>query len=210
MHPHLLLFDLGGVVFELGYTEAIARFSALGLRDAEKHLDVAVQTGIFGKLERGEIGKEEFRCALSEIIGREISMQACAHAWLGYFKSLPSHNLEALKKLRAAGFRLCLLSNTNPFMLDHVRSTAFDGRGNALDDYFDKLYVSCECGMMKPDANIFQHVLQQENMQPEKVLFIDDSPRNTAAAEALGIQTLLVHEVSSWIQPLGNLLGITL
>ena len=208
--PQILLFDLGGVVFDLGYAEAVARFSALGLHNAEKHLDVSVQTGIFGKLERGEIDKEEFRNAFSKLAGHEVSMQECTYAWLGYFKNLPSRNLEALKKLRINGFRLCLLSNTNPFMLEYVRSSAFDGAGHPLDYYFDALYVSCECRMMKPEAAIFHHVLQQEHIRPEEVLFIDDSPRNISAAKSLGIQTLLTDGADYWRTPLSERIGITL
>lgn len=208
--PSILLFDLGGVVFELGYQEAVARFSTLGLHNAEKHLDASVQTGVFGKLERGEIGKEEFRRAFSEIVGREVSLGECSHAWLGYLRSIPPRNLDTLRQLRKTGFRLCLLSNTNPFMLDHVRSTAFDGCGHSLDEYFDRLYVSCELHLMKPEAAIFKRVLHEEGARPEEVLFIDDSLRNTSAATAIGIRTLLAKDAHSWISPLANMLHIKL
>ena len=200
--PAVLLFDLGGVVFELGYEEAVRRFSALGLKNARTHLDASVQTGIFGQLERGAIDKEEFRAAFSELVGHEVSLSDCAHAWLGYLKSVPEENLLLLRALRARGFRLCLLSNTNPYMLDYVRSSAFDGKGHSLDEYFDALYVSCACGMMKRERAIFEHVLAQEGVAPQDVLFIDDSPRNIAAAEAVGMRTLLAEDAYRWKEAL--------
>ena len=205
-NPRVLLFDLGGVVFELGYAEAISRFSALGLMNAEKQLDASVQTGIFGQLERGEIGKEDFREAFSKLLGSKVTLEACSHAWLGYLKSVPHRNLETLTSLRQRGYRLCLLSNTNPFMLDYVRSDAFDGMGHSLDFYFDKLYVSCECKMMKPEPAIFQHLIAEEGVNAADILFIDDSPRNTEAAAAIGMQTLLATSVQGWIEPLQEML----
>ena len=208
--PRILLFDLGGVVFELGYEEAVRRFSALGLADARQHLDASVQTGIFGMLERGEIGKEEFRRRFSKLTGRDVSLAECAHAWLGYLKAVPPRNLEVLRSLRAHGYRLCLLSNTNPFMLDHVCTAAFDGHGGSLDDYFDRLYVSCAMRMMKPAPEVFHHVLVSEGATADEVLFIDDSASNTSAAAAIGLRTLTTEGAQEWIAPLSEMLGLAL
>lgn len=210
VQPRILLFDLGGVVFELGYEEAVRRFAELGLHEAANHLDASVQTGIFGQLERGEIDKNSFRQRLSEMVGREVSLAECTYAWLGYFRSLPSRNLKALRTLRAKGFRLCLLSNTNPFMLDFVRSSAFDGQGHSLDDYFDRLFVSCELKLMKPEPSIFKYIMEQEGASPQEILFLDDSSRNTSAAESLGIPTLLAEDAFSWVEALGERLGVRL
>ncbi len=209
-HPHVLLFDLGGVVFRLGYEEAVARFENLGLKDAKSHLDASEQKGIFGILERGEISKEEFRHRFSELVGHDVTLEECAYAWLGYMLGVPQANLEALKTLRKAGYRVCLLSNTNYFMLDHVRSGAFDGHGNGIDYYFDRVYASCECHMMKPGKAIFRHVIDEEGVKACDILFLDDSERNTSAAHALGYQTLLVRDADGWIEPLSDLLGISL
>ena len=72
MHPVIknIAFDLGGVVIALSYENAIRTFEAVGLPDARQHLDAFHQHGIFGDLERGQVTEEEFRVALSRIIGR--------------------------------------------------------------------------------------------------------------------------------------------
>ena len=100
---------------------------------------------------------------------------------------LPQRNLKALEKLRAEGYRLILLSNTNPFMMGWVMSSRFDGRGRSLATYMDACYVSYQCGMMKPDESFFRHVLMQEQILPQNTLFVDDGPRNVAAASQVGI-----------------------
>ena len=45
-----ILFDMGGVVITLDQQQAIKRFKALGLKDAEQRLDAYTQQGIFGDL----------------------------------------------------------------------------------------------------------------------------------------------------------------
>ena len=51
---------------------------------------------------------------------------------------------------------------------------------------------------MKPDAKFFNAVIEGEKLVPEETLFLDDGPRNIEAAEALGINTLLVKNGEDW------------
>ncbi|MNC81947.1 Alpha-D-glucose-1-phosphate phosphatase YihX [compost metagenome] len=48
--------------------------------------------------------------------------------------------------------------------------------------------------MRKPDANIYQHVLNAENTPPDQAVFFDDVAANVAAAEALGIKGVHVTD----------------
>ena len=82
-------------------------------------------------------------------------MEQLEYAWTGYAAELYQRNFDALRRLRREGFPVALLSNTNPFMMRWTRSNEFDGNGHALDDYFDRLYLSYEMGMMKPAPEIF-------------------------------------------------------
>lgn len=47
-----IVFDLGGVIMTLDPAEALRRFKALGLSDAERYLDAYTQSGIFGILRK--------------------------------------------------------------------------------------------------------------------------------------------------------------
>ena len=197
-----IAFDLGGVVLALSYENAVKRFEEIGLKDARNHLDAFHQHGIFGQLEDGSIGKEEFRKELSSLIGREVTAEECYYAWHGYVENVPKRNLEALLELRADGYKVCLLSNTNPYMMQWAQSTEFDGMGHSIDHYFDKLYLSYECKVMKPKTEIFQMMLEGQESTAEETLFIDDSPANCAAAEALGIRTLCPQNNEDWTEKL--------
>ena len=202
-----ILFDMGGVVITLAQPQAIERFKALGLKDAEQRLDAYTQQGIFGDLESGKITDEVFRRELSVLVGRELTWQECLNAWKGYCGDVPKRNLRKMKELRERGYRVVLLSNTNPFMMSWVMSNEFDGEGHSLAYYLDAAYESYKCGAMKPDAKFFNAVIEGERLSPSETLFIDDGPRNIEAAKALGIQTLLVKNGEDWTGKLEDILS---
>ena len=202
-----IIFDLGGVVITIDQEQAIRRFEELGLKDAAKQLDPYTQQGIFGDLEAGKISAEEFRSAFSQMIGREVSYKECQYGWQGYAKDVPLRNLKALKRLKAEGYRIILLSNTNSYMMDWAESSDFDGEGHPLSYYFDAEYKSFECKLMKPDEAFFRHVLMSEKIFPEETLFVDDGPRNVAAASQLGIRTFCPVNGEDWTEEIYQYLG---
>ena len=198
MNIRTIIFDMGGVIITIDQQEAVRRFKDLGLQDAEQQLDPYIQGGIFGDLEAGRITAEEFRIALSKQVGRELSYDECRHAWLGYCGDVPQRNLQLLTRLRQEGYRLILLSNTNPYMMSHVLSPAFDGSGHPLSHYLDALYMSFEMKVMKPDETFFRRVLMAEQTIPSECLFVDDGPRNVAVASQIGINTFCPKNGEDW------------
>lgn len=96
-----------------------------------------------------------------------------------------------MKMLRDRGERVVILSNTNalhcsfwPALYPEVQSAA------------DKLYLSQEMGMRKPEARIYQHVLYEEGFTAEQTIFFDDNLENIEGARALGIQSIHVTDAS--------------
>ncbi len=183
-----IIFDFGGVIITIDQQQAINRFREIGVTDADKRLDSYTQTGIFGELESGKINGEQFRTELEKLAGQPITHQDCCYAWQGYCKELPQRNLDCLTRLRTKGYKVILLSNTNPLMMEWAMSNDFDGKGNPIQSYFDSMYLSYECKMMKPEPALFQKVLRDENIRPEETLFVDDGELNIATAKQLGIQ----------------------
>ena len=203
-----IAFDLGGVVIALSYEQALRRFEEIGLKDARQHLDAFHQRGIFGDLERGIITTEEFRIELGKLIGREVTYDECLYAWHGYVEYVPQKNLQMLLKLRQLGYKVCLLSNTNPFMMQWAMSNEFDGNGHSMDYYFDNLYLSYKYKYMKPSPEIFKIMLEGQQSRAEETLFIDDGQKNVEAAKELGMKTLFPENNEDWTEPLAKLLGI--
>lgn len=70
--------------------------------------------------------------------------------------------------------------------------TAFDKKriDNEYDlKKFDKVYLSFELGLEKPDKRIYEYVQKDLNVVPENILLIDDKEMNIIAAQNCGWNT---------------------
>jgi putative hydrolase of the HAD superfamily len=100
----------------------------------------------------------------------------------------PDYKLEMLEHLKRR-YKLFLLSNTNPIIMSWARTSDFSGKGKSLEDYFEKLYLSYEIGITKPDKRIFDYLIADSGIKPEETLFIDDGSANIEVGKALGMNT---------------------
>lgn len=82
--------------------------------------------------------------------------------------------------------RLAVLSNTA------VRNMArWLAEEHGMEGVFEVVVSSADVGLAKPNPAIYQLVLDRLALPPEATLFVDDLSRNTEAAEALGIPSIL-------------------
>lgn len=199
-----ILFDMGGVVFLQDTAEAFRRFTEIGV-DARQYIGDYGQKGLFLELENGDISAEDFRAGISRLVGRDLSWEQVQHCWLGFLKSVPPDRLANLLALRK-NYRICLASNTNPFIMAYTRSDRFSGDGHGIGHYFDYLYCSYEMGCCKPREEFFRKILASEGLGPQEVVFVDDSRKNIDAAEAVGIKGVWVAPDSDWLPALKQVL----
>jgi putative hydrolase of the HAD superfamily len=144
-------------------------------------------------LERCEISVEDFRDRIRELSGKpDLTDEQIDGAWNKIFLDIPQGNHELLQQVKAK-YRTFLLSNINAIHYDYVHNYLQKEFGMANnDDLFEKLYYSHLVGKRKPDAEIFEQVLQENNLNPAETLFIDDSPQHLETAQKLGLQTYLM------------------
>lgn len=201
-----VIFDMGGVIITIDNEEPRKRFLELGLTEFANRMDPYKQSGLNGELEEGKLSEEEYRLAVSKKLGKDVSFDELQHCWLGYMKEVPARKLMTIKNLRKQGYRVILLSNTNPYVTAWTDSAEFSGDGHPIQDYFDSIYRSYEVKYMKPDENFFRYVMAQEKALPEECLFIDDGPRNCCAASELGIFTYCPQNGEDWCDKIYNYL----
>ena len=162
-----IYFDMGGVIFDQNTEEAFRRFRSLGI-DTDYYMGVYGQRDFFLDLETGRIDADTFCQRVGEVVGHAVSREQVRDCWLGFCDGVPVERLDDLVTLRSS-YRLGLLSNTNPFMMEFMRSGAFSDRKKSIADYFDVLFLSYEMRICKPDAEIFRQVLQREGPRPRSV-----------------------------------------
>ncbi len=189
-----IIFDLGGVILNIDYHRTINKFVGYGIDNFEDIYSQATQTDLFDKLEKGLIGKDEFVEGLQKLSGKPLTEAQVLEGWNDLILDFPLRRLQLLQQLRLY-YDLFLLSNTN-----EIHEAAFNkllstthGMPN-LGVFFDKVYLSHRVGMRKPDREIFEHVLRENDLKPEHTLFIDDSPQHIKTAASMGIQTIYLEK----------------
>lgn len=185
-----IVFDLGGVIITLSREEAVRRFKAIGLESAEELLDPYHQKGAFLALEEGSLSREEFYEEVRRMAKKDIAAKDIDQALYGFLVEVPQYKLEMLEKLRKK-YRLLLLSNTNPIIMEWAQTPELWGSQKLLKDYFDKMYISYEMGTTKPARSIFEQLIADSGIVPEETLFIDDGPANVQMGKELGMKTYM-------------------
>lgn len=105
---------------------------------------------------------------------------------------VPPETLATLRTLRERGYRLGIVSNTaNPERLMRA-----DLELLGLEPLVDAAVFSSGVGVRKPDARIYQAVLDQlGRVPPARCLFVGDRVReDIRGPQALGMRAVLTHE----------------
>lgn len=87
---------------------------------------------------------------------------------------------ELIAELKAAGYRLFVLSNMSKDYIEFLREMP-------VFQHFEGEIVSCEVGLIKPEREIYNLLLDRYNLVPEQTIFIDDRKPNVDAAAEVGI-----------------------
>ncbi|SHM89652.1 HAD family hydrolase [Mucilaginibacter sp. OK098] len=188
-----IIFDYGNVIFSLDFIKGQQAWKDLGIADPSQFYGHRVQDKVFDAFERGEIEANEFRDYIRKKLNNpNLTDQQINKAWNSMLVGIPKGNNELLAELKPK-YRTFLLSNINPIHYDYIMDylkTDFGFDGN--DHLFEKTYYSHLTGKRKPEAEIFEQVLNENNLNPAETLFIDDSPQHLETAKKLGIKTYLM------------------
>lgn len=95
-------------------------------------------------------------------------------------------------------YKLIILSNDTKDWMD-AKVKRF-----GLKKIFQRIYNSADIGFAKPADAIFNFVLNDQNIKPEELVFIDNQENNFNAASKLGIKAILFKNVDSLLQQLSR------
>ena len=181
-----VIFDLGGVVIDLDRDRAVKALENLGLEGADEMLGLYGQEEPFLGLETGETPAGEFFDIMRSRMKPGVSDKDITTAFNEFLVDLPVKRLEMLRRMRMAGYRIFMLSNSNPVMFNSWIDRAFRQEGGTVNDYFDGVVVSFEVLMCKPDVKIFETLMRRYGLNPSETLMLDDSDKNCRAAAEAG------------------------
>jgi len=190
-----LIFDLGGVIMNIDFKKTEEAFRLLGLENFSNHINQFHITDFFRQYEIGLISDDEFVEGISKLMDKPADADKIIAAWNALLLDFPPERIDLLKKLRTK-YRTFLLSNTNSLHYKEFNQRLFNEQGVYLEDIFEKTYYSHTANLRKPDAAIFQLVLNENDLNPTETLFIDDTALNFPEAEKLGIRVQHVTPVN--------------
>ena len=193
-----LIFDFGGVLINLNRAASRNAFEKLGIFNIhEKAVDDFRQKELFLQLESGNISAAAFRANMRRLSDQELTDQQIDDAWISMLADIPDYKLDCLLELRKQ-YNILLLSNTNSIHWLWSVKNRFSYKDHEVDDFFDRIYLSYELHMQKPDVEIFKYVIEDSMLNAEETFFIDDSEMNCKAAETLGIKSYCCPAGSDW------------
>ncbi|WP_298756548.1 HAD family phosphatase [uncultured Psychroserpens sp.] len=194
-----IIFDFGDVFINLDKQGAMQNaLNLFQLEDLPEDL-VAINT----LYEQGLISTKEFIAFYTDNFPH-LSQKDIIDAWNFILKDFPIHRLEFIKSLvKDNNYQLILLSNTNDLHITWIKD-----RVSFYDEFkacFHKFYLSHEIKLRKPNRDIYEFVLTENNLKAEACLFIDDTKVNTDAASKLGIYTWNIDETKEDVVNLFNI-----
>jgi glucose-1-phosphatase len=192
-----LIFDLGDVIVPIDLRAPLRNFAMLANMSEANTEALWKQHGIWQTHETGLIDDDTFRAAVREIMNNQPDTpdhwadEVIDTAWNSVLLELPVERIERILEL-APRYRLFLLSNTNAIHIREVNQRLVSLGMPTLEGIFERVFYSHDLKMVKPNPDIFQHVLREANLMPEETAFFDDNAGNINAAAALGIQAVHV------------------
>ena len=189
----VILFDLGNVILPFNNYQIAEKLSLLSQRkefqDPQKIFSYLfdLEKGVINDFDRGRVSPSDFFQSIKKYLNLSISFETFIPIWTDIF--IENKEVSEIIRSLKERWRLGLLSNTDPLHFSYILSKF------PIMSTFDKFILSYEVGVKKPDVRIFQKAIEWASVQPEKILFIDDTKGHVDAALSLGMQG--IHFISA-------------
>lgn len=185
-----IIFDFGGVFLNLNFKLTGDAFAALGVKNFTAMFNQHHSNDLFEKLETGKISPDTFYEAFRKESGTQLTNEQIRDAWNALLLDFPPERVQWLNEIRHR-YHIYLFSNTNQIHYDHFMAD-FRKNNNGADfnSYFIKAYYSHEMGLRKPNVESYQAIIKEQQLNPNKTLFIDDTTKNIEGAKRAGLHTI--------------------
>ena len=95
--------------------------------------------------------------------------------------------LETLKSLKEKKYKLAILSNGTPELLNELVKT------NNLESFFDDIFSIEEVGIYKPDAKVYDIPIKKYGIKKNEVIFLSSNTWDVSGGGNYGYQSIWVN-----------------
>jgi len=134
-------------------------------------------------LDHGRLSIIEYWRRVAADLGTTWDLTTIQQLWALDFRgwiSVEPETVRLLEELHDGGTRMALLSNAGFDFGDPFRYAPFG-------TLFERVFVSAELGLLKPDAEVYRHIARELGIELEQMVFIDNKAINVDGATALGV-----------------------
>lgn len=176
-----VIFDMGGVLVELGPLTEILGDDPL---PPDVFWERWLTSPVVRDFERGRCSPEEFGDRLVVELGLSFDGAELVRRFAQWPKGLYDGAKQLVDDL-PDHLDIGVLSNTNALHWNGQR------QHQEVRSLFSRHYLSYELGIVKPDAEIFEHIVADLGCSPAQIIYFDDNQLNVDAALASGLDASL-------------------
>lgn len=197
-----LLFDFGGVIAEIDFGRVMSHWAAAAgvpvahVRERFSHGEAYQQHEV------GAIDMAAYCDALRSEMGVALDDARLVEGWQLVFGEPIEPTVRLVRALKGR-VPLYLFSNTNLTHYEYFRRRYAEALAP-----FDRLFVSHEIGLRKPERAAFEHIAREIRVPVPRILFLDDTAANVDAARALGMGAILVRSPDDVHSAVGGWLDV--
>jgi HAD superfamily hydrolase (TIGR01509 family) len=177
----VVLFDLGGVLVDLGGMPELKLFAGGGASEDDLWRRW-LECPWVRRFERGLCDADSFSRGMVDAWSMTVGPEEFLEAFVAWPRGLLPGARELVLSIRPA-LRVGCLSNTNSLHADRQWSEF------GLAELFEDRFLSHEMGLVKPDRAAFDHVVNLLGCRAERVLFLDDNQINVEGARVAGLRS---------------------
>jgi FMN phosphatase YigB (HAD superfamily) len=189
-HIRALLFDLGGVVFQIDFERAVAIWAERASCDPTCLRTRFAFDDAYEDHERGTLDASAYFAALRLSLGVALTDDDLRAGWNGIYLG-PVPGMASILRTARSRFPLYAFTNSNP-----THQKVWSIRFASDLAVFRTVFVSSDIGLRKPDPEAFMAVANLAGFEPSAFLFFDDSEENIEGARTAGMSAVLVESPS--------------
>jgi len=183
----IVLFDVGGVLIELTGVPTLLGWLSHSLTP-EELWRMWLSSPVVRAFETGKIRPDTFADQLIADLGLPVGRQEFLAAFAAWPRGVFPGAVDLVRRISPAYVR-ATLCNTNVLHWSRLMEET------ELEHLFEYHFASHLIGKLKPDREVFEHVVAALGCEPSAILFLDDQPLNVEAAQAIGLQAVCVRGV---------------
>lgn len=193
----VLLFDLGRVLVDFDHFRAAQRIAAFCRKSPEQICGLLLESEATLAFEAGKLSPEDFYLQVKQLLGLKLSYESFTPIWNDiFFLSIKNRSVFSLINTLRAHYKVAMLSNINILHYEYLQ------KNFPVFRVFDEVFLSFQLGLIKPDKEIYNLVIQSLAVKPQEIFYTDDRPELVESAKSLGVRGCVFSNFEQLIKDL--------